>query len=132
MRSAARVGGALPTLFSSAVASVHRDDLLAKQLFDCLPNLNLVCVGGHLEDVLVQSFGKPRRLLSQPNVANNLCGKVHRKLAIDTLGDLLQSAACDNHLLEAKQVFRVDVDGAHQLHALDVTGGEIGVIRKRL
>jgi hypothetical protein len=106
---AARVSGALAALLPCAMRSVYRDNLLAEQLLDRLADLDFVGMGRHFKHVLVESFGKQSSLLRQADVANDLCGKVHDKLAVDALGDLFQGAVGDNHLFEAEQILRIDI-----------------------
>lgn len=126
------MGGALPALFPGAMGGVDRDYLFAEQLLDSLPDLDLVGMRRYFKDVLIESLRKQGSLLGQANVTNDLCGKVHGKLAIDALGDFIQCAVRDDHLLETQQVLGVDIGRAHELHPFNISRSKIRVLGKRL
>ena len=106
-------GSPLTARLASVVACINSDNLLSKQLFDSLPDLDLVRVGRHLENVLAERIALDSGLLGQTYLADNLRRKVHSDLAIDPLGDLLESGGSDNDLLIAQQVFSVYIGRAH-------------------
>src|SRR5258706_14570496 len=55
--------GAFALLFAGVIAGVHRDDPLLEQLFDGLPDFNLVGVWMNAKHILVQGIAQQSGLL---------------------------------------------------------------------
>src|SRR5262249_36618740 len=77
MRGAAIIGAALTLFFAGVIAGVYVDDLLLKQLFDRVFDLNFIRARTDAEDVLILLLAHQRRFFGQRRRLNDLVWLVH-------------------------------------------------------